>query len=165
MGWCFFTLVWSNCYWNASFYVSCIHWPTYKLKQIFDSITYKVVMFLIMCMHNLFICLFIFCLVLCLYVLHSHIWLCYEIVIVDSSEEKGCHENHLRFCFLFIFPVNLAVALANACQLKVGLLDADIYGPSVPTMMNLQGKPEVSKGVILFFLVVFYTSTAVPYNY
>ncbi|CAL9061906.1 unnamed protein product [Musa banksii] len=41
--------------------------------------------------------------------------------------------------------VNLAVALANACQLKVGLLDADIYGPSVPTMMNLQGKPEVSK--------------------
>ncbi|RWW12270.1 hypothetical protein GW17_00024075, partial [Ensete ventricosum] len=41
--------------------------------------------------------------------------------------------------------VNLAVALANACRLKVGLLDADIYGPSVPTMMNLQGKPEVSK--------------------
>ncbi|RRT39636.1 hypothetical protein B296_00056688, partial [Ensete ventricosum] len=41
--------------------------------------------------------------------------------------------------------LNLAVALANACRLKVGLLDADIYGPSVPTMMNLQGKPEVSK--------------------
>ncbi|WOK97127.1 hypothetical protein Cni_G05835 [Canna indica] len=40
--------------------------------------------------------------------------------------------------------VNLAVALANACHLKVGLLDADIYGPSIPTMMNLQGKPEVS---------------------
>ncbi|XP_042454341.1 iron-sulfur protein NUBPL-like isoform X1 [Zingiber officinale] len=39
--------------------------------------------------------------------------------------------------------VNLAVVLANTFQLKVGLLDADIYGPSIPTMMNLQGKPEV----------------------
>lgn len=41
--------------------------------------------------------------------------------------------------------VNLAVALAKMCQLKVGLLDADIYGPSIPTMMNLCGKPEVSE--------------------
>ncbi|KAL5712240.1 hypothetical protein ACHQM5_014431 [Ranunculus cassubicifolius] len=41
--------------------------------------------------------------------------------------------------------VNLAVALANTCQLKVGLLDADIYGPSIPMMMKVSGKPEVSK--------------------
>ncbi|XP_077245534.1 INDH1(iron-sulfur protein required for NADH dehydrogenase) [Tasmannia lanceolata] len=41
--------------------------------------------------------------------------------------------------------VNLAVALAKTCQLKVGLLDADVYGPSIPTMMKLNGKPEVSK--------------------
>lgn len=40
--------------------------------------------------------------------------------------------------------VNLAVSLAKKCQLKVGLLDADIYGPSVPLMMKLHGKPEVS---------------------
>lgn len=44
------------------------------------------------------------------------------------------------------FAVNLAVALANSCQLKVGLLDADVYGPSIPTMMKLHGKPEVSEG-------------------
>ncbi|XP_047327591.1 iron-sulfur protein NUBPL [Impatiens glandulifera] len=41
--------------------------------------------------------------------------------------------------------VNLAVALANNCKLKVGLLDADVYGPSIPTMMKLSGKPDVSQ--------------------
>ncbi|KAK6259988.1 Flagellum site-determining protein YlxH/ Fe-S cluster assembling factor NBP35 - like 1 [Theobroma cacao] len=41
--------------------------------------------------------------------------------------------------------VNLAVALANKCQLKVGLLDADVYGPSVPTMMKINQKPEVTR--------------------
>ncbi|CAL5353685.1 unnamed protein product [Camellia sinensis] len=41
--------------------------------------------------------------------------------------------------------INLAVALANKCRLKVGLLDADVYGPSIPTMMKLHGKPEVSE--------------------
>ncbi|GMH02373.1 hypothetical protein Nepgr_004212 [Nepenthes gracilis] len=41
--------------------------------------------------------------------------------------------------------VNLAVALANKCQLKVGLLDADVYGPSIPTMMKLHGKPETNQ--------------------
>ncbi|KAG6389835.1 hypothetical protein SASPL_151309 [Salvia splendens] len=40
--------------------------------------------------------------------------------------------------------VNLAVSLANKWQLKVGLLDADVYGPSIPMMMKLHGKPEVS---------------------
>ncbi|KAK3127175.1 hypothetical protein QOZ80_7AG0569390 [Eleusine coracana subsp. coracana] len=41
--------------------------------------------------------------------------------------------------------VNIAVALAQKFKLKVGLLDADIYGPSIPTMMNLHAKPEVSE--------------------
>lgn len=36
--------------------------------------------------------------------------------------------------------VNLAVALAM-CGAKVGLLDADIYGPNVPTMMGVDGLP------------------------
>ena len=35
--------------------------------------------------------------------------------------------------------VNLAVAFNKKCNLKVGLLDADIYGPSIPLMMNLHG--------------------------
>lgn len=37
--------------------------------------------------------------------------------------------------------VNLALALA-AEGLKIGVLDADIYGPSVPTMLGLSGRPD-----------------------
>ena len=41
--------------------------------------------------------------------------------------------------------VNLALAFA-ANGLKVGLLDADIYGPSMPRMMGIAGKPTSRDG-------------------
>ncbi|MBN9023073.1 MAG: Mrp/NBP35 family ATP-binding protein, partial [Rhizobiales bacterium] len=44
--------------------------------------------------------------------------------------------------------VNLALAL-KANGLAVGILDADIYGPSIPRLLNLTEKPEVVSGRIL----------------
>jgi ATP-binding protein involved in chromosome partitioning len=46
------------------------------------------------------------------------------------------------------FSVNLACALAQVLTAqgrpgRVGLMDCDIYGPSVPLMIGLQGRPEV----------------------
>src|SRR5258708_12403980 len=42
---------------------------------------------------------------------------------------------------------NLAVALARAGH-RVGLMDADIYGPNIPRMLGVDQKPEVVGGKI-----------------
>lgn len=44
--------------------------------------------------------------------------------------------------------VNLALGLA-ANGLKAGILDADIYGPSMPRLLGLSGRPETVEGRIL----------------
>ncbi len=40
--------------------------------------------------------------------------------------------------------VNIALALSNLGK-KIGLLDADVYGPSIPKMLGLSGKPDTTK--------------------
>lgn len=44
--------------------------------------------------------------------------------------------------------VNIALGLA-ANGLKVGVLDADIYGPSMPRLLDIRGRPESSNGKVL----------------
>jgi len=46
------------------------------------------------------------------------------------------------------FAVNIAFALQNL-DLKIGILDADVYGPSLPKLMNLNEKPKSEDGKYL----------------
>ena len=46
------------------------------------------------------------------------------------------------------FSTNFALAL-KSLNCKVGILDADIYGPSIPKMMGLKEKPKSEDGKIL----------------
>ncbi|XP_060685028.1 iron-sulfur protein NUBPL isoform X2 [Hemiscyllium ocellatum] len=50
--------------------------------------------------------------------------------------------------------VNLALGIA-ANDMVVGLLDADVYGPSIPRMMNLRGNPELTNSNLMRPLVNF----------
>ncbi|XP_035229202.1 iron-sulfur protein NUBPL-like [Stegodyphus dumicola] len=46
--------------------------------------------------------------------------------------------------------VNLALGIsANKKDKLVGLLDADVYGPSIPRMMNLKGQPECTESMFI----------------
>ncbi|XP_063295507.1 iron-sulfur cluster transfer protein NUBPL [Pelobates fuscus] len=50
--------------------------------------------------------------------------------------------------------VNLALGIAASKPVKaVGLLDADVYGPSIPKMMNLKGNPELSDKNLMIPLI------------
>ena len=44
--------------------------------------------------------------------------------------------------------VNLALGL-QAIGLKVGIVDADIYGPSQPRLLGISGKPQVANGKVI----------------
>ena len=58
------------------------------------------------------------------------------------------------------FAVNLAVAMSQLGK-KVGILDADIYGPSVPRMMGITGIPEASQNKKL----IPFESSGIKYMY
>lgn len=52
------------------------------------------------------------------------------------------------------FAVNLACALARSLTAegrpgRVGLMDCDIYGPSVPLMIGLEGRPQVENELLI----------------
>ena len=58
-------------------------------------------------------------------------------IIVVASGKGGVGKSTVA--------LNLAIALSCFKDLKVGLLDADVYGPSVPKMLGITEKPTLSK--------------------
>jgi len=58
-------------------------------------------------------------------------------IIVVASGKGGVGKSTVA--------LNLAITLARYKKFKVGLLDADVYGPSVPKMIGISEKPQLSK--------------------
>uniref|UniRef100_T1KHS0 Iron-sulfur protein NUBPL n=1 Tax=Tetranychus urticae TaxID=32264 RepID=T1KHS0_TETUR len=67
-------------------------------------------------------------------------------VILVSSAKGGVGKSTAS--------VNLALALKHIQRSsKIGLLDADVFGPSIPKLMNLSANPELNKQGLMIPLV------------
>ena len=60
-----------------------------------------------------------------------------KFVVLVSSAKGGVGKSTIA--------INLAFSLQNL-GLKIGILDADVYGPSLPKLLNLNEKPNSEDG-------------------
>ena len=51
--------------------------------------------------------------------------------------------------------MNLALAFSRAGH-RTGILDTDIFGPSIPTLLNLGGEPRLTEGGFFLYSCCFY---------
>ena len=73
--------------------------------------------------------------------------------------ERWCRKKHHRWYAMpqnyaihsvLTFQVNLALSFARHGY-RAGILDTDIFGPSIPTLLNLSGEPRLSASQIMSF--------------
>jgi ATP-binding protein involved in chromosome partitioning len=64
-------------------------------------------------------------------------------IVAVASGKGGVGKSTTAGKCTILIVVNLAVA-ASTLGFRSGILDADLFGPSIPKMMNLKGEPMVN---------------------
>lgn len=79
------------------------------------------------------------------------------------KEESGRVRSQVVPPLAVSLLVNLALAMVQKGK-RVGILDADIFGPSIPRLLSLSGEPRPNAGNTSFAIAYRRKSTNTPYK-